>query len=204
MTRLLLACLVLAFAAAPVAAEMGQRDTAERARDFERRGDDYMKAYSYRCAAQCYKTALRYDPENRDLWEKHRRSSDRFRVVENHVQTARDLASKGYFEEATEYMRLALKVNPYDEVLWKMYEDLLAHNPHVAAITTEREAWDAYENGRKAFEDKRYGAARRYFGLVMDFTKDAKLRFQAKKYLEKTETRIQEDYPNLRMRVADR
>lgn len=195
---ILMTALLLALAAAPVHA------SREKAEDFAKRGDFYLEQYRYRCAAQCFKTALRYDPDNKEIWEKHRQAFNRFRVVEGYVEKAKRLAAKGYFEEACNVIRLALKTNPRDDILWRMYEGFLAANPHVISINTEREAWEIYETGRKAFEDKRYEAAKRYFDSVLDFSKDEKLRFYVKKYLEKTETRIKEFYPNVRMRVADR
>lgn len=193
-----LTALCLALLAGPVSAS---RDKAE---DFAKRGDFYVDQYRYRCAAQCYKTALRYDPDNRELWEKHRKAFNRFRVVEGYIEKAKSLAAKGYYEEACNVVRLALKTNPRDDILWRMYESFLASNPHVVSINSEREAWEIYETGKKAYEDKRFEAAKRYFDAVLDYSKDEKLRFYVKKFLEKTETRIKEFYPNVSMRVADR
>lgn len=177
---------------------------AAEASEYIARGDNYMRSAHYRMAAEAYKLALKYDPTSEEAWEKHRQSFQMDRAIGGYVAKAEALLEKGLFEEASSFLRLAVKLSPRDPVLWRLYERALAENPNVVVVTTEREAWDAFRRGREVLDGGRYEDAIRYFEPVIGFTQDAKLKYYAETHLKRAQEKLRLDYPNLPMRIVDR
>jgi len=171
---------------------------------YEHRGDLHMKSAHYAAASEAYKVALKYDPENEKIWEKHRQAFQMVRAIDGYVAKAEALLAKGLHEEAASFLKLAVRLSPRNQTLWRLYERSLAENPHVVVVTTEQEAWDAYRRGREVLDGGRYGAATRYFEPVVAFTKDERLKFYAERMLAKAEEKLREEYPNLPKRITDR
>lgn len=168
---------------------------------YEKRGDEYMKLSRYRLASECYKVALKYDPANEALWEKHRQSFERERAVEDYVNRAKEMLAKGFVEDAGNLLQEAVRLNPRDDVLWRMYEGTLVQNPNIAVIRTERDAWDAFKRGRDLFDSGHFEAARRIFGKVAEATRDQKLLYYARDYLHRTEGKLRDFYPTMETRT---
>lgn len=171
---------------------------------WERKGDKHLKSAHYKMAAESYKLALKHAPDDERLWDKHRQAFQMDRAIEGYVAKAEALLGKGLHEEAASFLKLAVRLDPRNQVLWRLYERALAENPHVVVVTTEQEAWDSYRRGREVLDGGRYLAAIRYFEPVLAFTKDERLRFYAKDLMAKAEDRVRREYPNLPRRLVDR
>ena len=180
------------------------RYKGEHAQRYTDRGDKFMKSAHYGMAAESYKIAMKYSPQDDDLWDKHRQAFQMGRAVDGYVAKAEALLDKGLFEEAASFLKLAVRLNPRDPILWRLYERALGENPHVVVVTTEREAWDAFRRGREVLDGGKWDAAIRYFEPVIAFTKDSKLMFYAERHLARAQERQREEYPNLPARIADR
>ncbi len=166
------------------------------ARDFEAEGDRYMAACRYRLAAEAYKIAIKNDPANKRLWEKHREALEKSKGIAYYTEEAKRLMKLGYMEDASIMLREAVKLNPRDESLWHMYETCLRSNPNFVVLQSERDAWKMFEKGKERFARGRYEAALRYFRKVAAFTKDKKLQFYASSYVVKTLRKLRDFYPN--------
>lgn len=171
---------------------------------WESKGDLHMKSAHYRSAAEAYKLALKYAPDSEKIWEKHRQAFQMDRAIEGYVAKAEALLDDGLHEEAASFLKLAVRLDPRNQILWRLYERALAENPHVVVVTTEQEAWDAYRRGREVLDGGRYGAAIRYFEPVLAYTGDERLKFYAEQHLAKAEEMLRKDYPNLPRRITDR
>lgn len=168
--------------------------------EYERRGDEYMKEFRYNLASASYKIALKYAPEDKDLWEKHRQAFERGRAIEDYVTRAKEMQAKGFLEDAGNLYQEAVRLNPRDETLWRLYENCLVQNPNTVVIRSERDAWTAFKKGRTAFDAGQFEAARRIFLKVAEGTTDQKLLYYARDYLNRTEEKLRDFYPNMETR----
>lgn len=175
-----------------------------RHRSYELKGDRHMKSANYAQAASAYKMALKYAPDDRTIWDKHRQAFQMERAIAGYLDKSQALIDRGLYEEASTFLKLALKIDPRNPTIWRLYERALAENPHVVVITTEKEAWDSFRRGREVLDGGRYEAALRYLEPVLAFTQDKKLKYLAKEYAKIAETKIREDYPNLPFRITSR
>ncbi len=173
---------------------------ASSASDYERRGDNYVKEHRYRLAAATYKIALKYAPDSNDLWEKHRQAIEQGKAIEEYVARGKEMLAKGFIEDAGNLFKQAVKLNPRDETTWRLYENTLVQNPHTVVIRTERDAWLAFRKGRTNFDAGHYEAARRIFKMVAEKTSDQKLLYYARDYLNRTDEKLRDFYPNIETR----
>lgn len=167
------------------------------------KGDTYFRQYKFRLAAEAYKIALMHDPDNQEAWEKHRQAFDRVKAIDVYLERARRLHHEGRYEEAQVYLRQAVKLNPRSYDAWRHYERLLAENPEVVVIQSEKDAWDAYRQAKLHYDQGDLDAAGRYLEEIYRFTQDPTLRYYAKSYLQKVQLRMKEERPNLRIPVTD-
>ena len=174
---------------------------ASSASKYEKRADGYMKEHRYRLAAATYKIALKHSPANKDLWEKHRQAIDAGKAIEEYVQRGKEMLTKGYIEDAGNLFREAVKLDPRNETLWRLYENTLVQNPHTVVIRSERDAWMAFKKGRTNFDAGHYEAARRIFKKVATSTTDEKLLYYARDYLNRTDEKLRDFYPNMEQRT---
>jgi len=179
----------------------GTAAVASDAAEYERRADESMKEHRYRLAAATYKIALKYAPDSQELWEKHRQAIEAEKAVEEYVQRGKDMLSKGYVEDAGNLFREAVKLDPRNETLWRLYENTLVQNPHTVVIRSERDAWMAFKKGRTNFDAGHFEAARRIFQKVAESTSDQKLLYYARDYLNRTDEKLRDFYPNEEQRT---
>ena len=170
------------------------------ASEYERRADSYMEKHRYRLAAASYKIALKYAPENKELWEKHRQAIEAGKAIEEYVQRGKEMLEKGYIEDAGNLFREAVKLEPRNETLWRLYENTIVQNPHTVVIKSERDAWMAFKKGRSNFDAGHYEAARRIFEKVAEKSSDEKLLYYARDYLNRTDEKLRDFYPNMKQR----
>jgi tetratricopeptide (TPR) repeat protein len=168
------------------------------------KGDAYFKAYQFRLAAEAYKIALMHDPESQEAWEKHRQAFDRVKAIDLYLAKAQRLRREGRFEEAQDYLRQAVKMNPRSYQVWRQYERSLAENPEVVVIQSEKDAWDAYRQAKVRYEEGDLDAARRYLEEIYRFTQDPTLKYYAKSYLQKVQLKTKEARPSMRITVTDK
>jgi tetratricopeptide (TPR) repeat protein len=174
---------------------------ATQASDYEVRGDKYMEEHRYRVAAATYKIALKYAPSNNDLWEKHRVAIESGKSIEIFVNRGKELLKKGFIEDAGAMFQQAVKLDPRNETLWRLYENTLIESPHVAVIRSERDAWMVFKQGRGNFDKGHYQAARRMFAKVAETTTEEKLLYYARDYLKKTDERLRDFHINEELRT---
>jgi len=174
---------------------------AVSASEYEVRGDKYMKEHRYRVAAATYKIALKYAPDSSELWEKHRQAIESGKSVEIYVNRGKKLLGKGFVEDAGKMFQQAVKLEPRNETLWKLYENTLIESPHIAVIANDRDAWMVFKQGRDNFDRGHFQAARRMFAKVAEHTTEEKLLYYARDYMKKTDERLRDFHINEELRT---
>lgn len=185
----------------------GHADGIERqasSTDLEWRGDEYMRQSRFELAAEHYKIALKRDPGNQALWEKHRRAFNQGRAIQRLIDRARSLSARGEHEEATLALQQAILLSPRDQKLWRLYENSLRGNPNIAVILDDEQAWENFKKGKSQFKEGRLAEARYYFGRVGAATRDPALSYFARRYLERTNKKLSDRYPNIQVKITER